>query len=189
MFLLAAMCLGREALLGLGVLSEPNIESRALDRQSMRARLLIPVLFCALISQAGCIVLPIPAREHVVLAGKPVTEDQLDFITPKVTTKSEVVARLGSPNVIWEEARLFSYDWEMRQGILIWAIGAHYSGAAGISDIPSHHMLLVRFDDQDRVQHFERAVRPPFKSYGDFLKEWIADSDAQSSERSNQTQD
>jgi len=68
-------------------------------------------------------------------------------------------------------------------------VGAGYSGAAGISDIPKRYILLIKFDDQDRVQRFERAVRPSYKSYGDFLKEWIDDSDKKSSERLKQRQD
>ena len=164
-------------------------KSRASEGQAMYARMIIPFLFCALISQTGCVFLPIPTQERKVLAGNPVTEEQLVFLDPNVTTKSEVMTRLGSPNVIWEEARLFAYNWEMRQGILIWAVGAYYSGAAGMLDIPKHYMLLIQLDDQDRVQRFERAVRPPYKSYGDFLKEWIGDSYKKSSEISNQRQD
>ena len=166
-----------------------NARRCAPEGRPMRVRMIIPLLLCALISQIGCIVLPLPSQERKVLAGTPVTEEQLVFLAPNVTTKSEVMTRLGSPNVIWEEARLFAYNWEMRQGILIWAVGAYYSGAAGMSDIPKHYMLLIQFDDQDRVQRFERAVRPSYKSYGDFLKEWIGDSNKKSSEISNQRQD
>jgi hypothetical protein len=151
--------------------------------------MIIPLLFCALISQTGCILLPIPTQERKVLAGNPVTEEQLVFLAPDVTTKSEVITRLGSPDVIWEEARLFVYNWEMRQAILIWAVGGGYSGAAGAWDVPKYYMLLIQFDDQDRVERFERAVRPPYKSYGDFLKEWSGDSYKKSSERLNQRQD
>jgi hypothetical protein len=50
-------------------------------------------------------------------------------------------------------------------------------------------MLLIQFDDQDGVQRFEREVLPPYKSFGDFLKEWIGDSNKKSSEISNQRQD
>lgn len=164
-------------------------KSRAPEGAPMCVRMIIPLLFCALISQTGCILLPIPTQERKVLAGTPVTEEQLVFLALNVTTKSEVTVRLGSPDVIWEEARLFAYNWVMRQGILVWAVGGGYSGAAGISDIPKRYMLLIQFDDQDRVQRFERAVRPPYKSYGDFLKEWIGDSDKKSSERLNQRQD
>lgn len=156
------------------------------EGQSMCVRMMIPFLFCALVSQTGCILLPLPTQERKVLAGNPVTEEQLVFLVPNVTSKSEVMTRLGSPDVIWEEARLFVYNWEMRQGILIWAVGAYYSGSAGISDIPKHYLLLIQFDDQDRVRRFERVVRPPYKSYGDFLKEWIGDFEKKSFERLNQ---
>jgi hypothetical protein len=50
-------------------------------------------------------------------------------------------------------------------------------------------MLFIQFDDQDRVQRFERAVRPSNKPYGDFLKEWIGGADKKSSERLDQRQD
>lgn len=143
----------------------------------MGMRVTVVFLVCALISQAGCVMLPIPTAERKVLAGTPVAEEQLAFIVPNTTTRSEVVARLGNPDVVWEEARLFVYNWEMRQGILVWAVGAYYSGAAGVADIPKHYMLLIQFDDQDRVQRFERAVRPARETYGDFLKEWIRNPD------------
>lgn len=162
---------------------------RAPEGPPMRAWKIISLLFCAMISQNGCILLPIPTQESKVLAGTPVTEEQLAFLVLNMTTKSEVTARLGSPDVIWEEARLFAYNWDVRQGILVWAVGGGYSGAAGVYDIPKHYMLLIQFDDQDRVQRFERAVRPSNKPYGDFLKEWIGGADKKSSERLNQRQD
>lgn len=139
----------------------------------MHARMIVPLLFLVLIIQTGCILLPIPTQDRKVLAGTPVTNEQLVFLVSNVTTKSEVIEHLGIPDVIWEEARLFAYNWVARQGILIWAVGGGYSGAAGISDIPQRYILLIQFDDQDRVQHFERAVRPSDKSYGGFLKEWV----------------
>lgn len=164
-------------------------KNHALEGQGMCARLLVPFLFCALILQTGCVLLPMPVEERKVLAGKPVTEEQLAFLTIGATTKNEVMTRLGSPDVIWEEARLFAYNWEMRQGILLWAVGAYYSGAAGMSDIPKHYVLIIQFDDQNRVQRFDRAVRPPFQSYGDFLKEWVGASGKKTSERLNPKQD
>jgi len=138
-----------------------------------------------MVSLNGCVVLPIPTGERKVLAGKPVTQEQLAFLTPKVTSKMEVVDRLGSPDVIWEEGRIFAYNWEMRQGVLLWAVGAGYSAVGGIADIPKRYVLLIQFDDQDRLRRFERAVRPAFKSYGDFLKEWVRHSDKMSPQAPN----
>jgi outer membrane protein assembly factor BamE (lipoprotein component of BamABCDE complex) len=155
------------------------------DGRPMRMCRVVPLLLCALISQSGCIVLPIPTQEKKVLEGTPVAEEQLAFLVLGVTTKNEVTARLGSPDVIWEEARLFAYNWAMRQGVLVWAVGGGYSGAAGMSDIPKRYMLLIQFDEQDRVRRFERAVRPSHKSYGDFLEEWVGNSGKRSSGRSN----
>jgi outer membrane protein assembly factor BamE (lipoprotein component of BamABCDE complex) len=128
---------------------------------------------CAALALAGCIAVPVSTREDKVLAGKPVAREQLAFLAPKVTTKREVIDRLGSPNVIWEDARVFAYNWEMRQGILFWAISGYTTGAAGAEDIPKHYVLLILFDDHDRVERFERAVRPGSMSYGKFIERWL----------------
>jgi len=103
----------------------------------------------------SCVVLPIPTTESKVLAGKPVREEQLSFLKPNITTKQDVIERLGNPNVIWEDVRVFAYNWDMRQGILFWAVGAYYSGGMGTEDIPKHYALLIQFDEQDRVQRFD----------------------------------
>jgi outer membrane protein assembly factor BamE (lipoprotein component of BamABCDE complex) len=158
---------------------------RAVERRNQVKLAALASLCCALVLQAGCVLLPIPMQERKVLAGTPVSEEQLLFLSPGVTTKSEVIDRLGDPDVIWEEARVFAYDWVMRQGILIWAIGGGYSGVAGATDLPKRYVLLIRFDDEDRVQRFERAVRPSNKGYGDFLEEWVRGSGAKASEESN----
>jgi hypothetical protein len=60
-------------------------------------------------------------EESKVLAGKPVTEEQLFFLKLQITTMQEVIEHLGNPNIIWENVRVFVYSWDMRQGILFWA--------------------------------------------------------------------
>lgn len=131
-------------------------------------------LICITLILSGCVIIPIPTTESKVLAGKPVAENQLSFLTRNITTKQEVTERLGSPDVIWEDKRVFVYNWDMRQGILFWAVGAHVTGAFGTEDIPKHYLLLIQFDEQDRVHRVERTVRPLHKSYADFLREWSA---------------
>ena len=130
-------------------------------------------LLCATLSLAGCVAFPVSTDEDKVLAGKPVAEGQLAFLVPRVTTKREVVDRLGRPDVIWEDARVFAYNWEMRQGILFWAIGGYAGGAMGAEDIPKRYVLLIRFDEQDRVERFGRTVRPASMSYGEFIQKWL----------------
>jgi len=121
---------------------------------------------------AGCVLLPIPLPENKVLAGKPVTEEQLSFLSSKDTTMQQVMDHLGNPNVIWEDTRIFVYNWEMRRGILFWAVGGYGSATAGLSEIPKHYLLLIQFNAQDRIVRFERTVRPMTQSFSDFLQAW-----------------
>lgn len=113
---------------------------------------------------------PVPWAEDKVLTGKQVTEEQISFLTPNVTTKQEVLERLGNPIVIWEDTRVFVYNWKMRQGIIFWAV---YGGGLGMGDIPKQYMLIIEFDEQDRIQRFERAVCPMNRSYSECLTEWV----------------
>lgn len=136
-------------------------------------RIWIPLLLCVWLWPAGCCLLPVPTTEDKVLAGKQVKDEQLSFLAPGVTTRQEVIERLGNPAVIWEDARVLVYRWEMRQGILFWAVGAYYSGALGMTDLPKKYLFLIRFDEQDRVQSYEQTVCPPYRSYSDCLTEWV----------------
>lgn len=135
----------------------------------------IPSL-CVLLLLTSCIMIPVPTPESKILAGTPVTEEQLYFLNLESTTKQVVMERLGNPNFIWEDERIFTYNWDMRQGILFWAVGGMSQGAlgggGGMTDIPKHHLLLIQFDEQDRVQRFERATRPVYQTYIEFLQYW-----------------
>ncbi len=139
----------------------------------MNFLILIPLLLCIWLGFAGCVMMPIPTAEDKVIDGRQVTEEQLSFLTPKITTKQEVLERLGNPVVIWENAHIFVYNWKMRQGIMFWAYGAYYTGGAGMTDIPKHYLLLIQFDEQDLVSHFERTVCPMDMSYKECLMEWV----------------
>ncbi len=124
---------------------------------------------------AGCIVVPIPTGETNVLHGRPVEASQLELLTIGSTTSVEIVAHFGQPQVIWEDARIWAYDWDMQSGVLYWAVGAYYTGAAGITPLSTSHFFLVEFDEADRVRRFSCGVRPGLQSYLEFLKAWQAE--------------
>ena len=138
----------------------------------MNSRKSIPLLLCLCLWLSGCVMLPVPTSEDKILVGKQITEEQISFLTPEITTRQEVLERLGNPRVIWEDARIFVYNWQMRQGVLFWAYGAYYTGGAGMTDIPRHYLLLIQFDEQDRIRRFERTVCSIHRPYADCLKEW-----------------
>jgi outer membrane protein assembly factor BamE (lipoprotein component of BamABCDE complex) len=128
----------------------------------------------------SCLALPIPLEEDKVLVGSPVAESQLSFIRPGVTTREQVIKHLGQPFIIWEDARVFIYRWDMRQGILIWAIAGNRNIAGDAIDIPKHYLLLIAFDGNNIVTRCERTSRPTSRSAPDFLMDWLNGTDTSS---------
>jgi hypothetical protein len=130
--------------------------------------MIIPLLFIQ-----GCIMLPIPSEK--VIAGHQMTNKELNFIRPGITTKEEVVERLDDPDMIWQEERIFAYNWQTTWGVLLWVVAAGYGyGDYGAEDIgQKNYVLLIRFDPNDRVERFEATKRSKSDSYGEHLKKWI----------------
>jgi hypothetical protein len=132
------------------------------------------IIFFALISfqlmGAGCFVLPIPTGERI-LDGTPVKEDQSKLLEIGVTSKDDVISYLGDPTFIWKEARLFAYDWETSSWVLLVAIG---SNRDGVADMSNKYVLLIQFDEQDRICRFQKVKRPDKNDrYGDLLRKWV----------------
>ncbi len=145
-------------------------------RQRMRqtgvmGKFWIWLLFLMVFASQACIVIPLP--ESKVLSGRRITDEDLLFLQPSVTTKADVIGLLGEPTVFWEDENVFAYDWEMRQGILLWAVGGGYSGAAGVMDLPKPYVLLIQFDQNGHLKRFETTTPSPFDSYGEHLLDWI----------------
>lgn len=126
----------------------------------------------AVVALAGCIAIPVPLSEKKVLQGTPVSAEQIAFLQAGATTRAEAFERLGAPQFEWEDARVSIYQWDMRQGVLLWAVGAYSTGGVGVEDIPRHHLLLLEFDAAGRLVRHEKAVRPLLKSLPEFLLVW-----------------
>jgi hypothetical protein len=124
------------------------------------------------VTLAGCLMVPLPVGRGQVLAGQPVIDAQMAFFRIGETTAAEVQAKLGPATVIWDEARIHAYHWDLRGGVLVWAIGAPNGGAAGSIPLRTRHALLIQFDEAGRVQRFERVERPWNQPYDAFLRNW-----------------
>src|SRR4051812_46726964 len=123
----------------------------------MHTRTLIPLLLPAVSAVGGCF-LPVPTSGDKVLAGRQIKPEQLAFLTPAVTPEADVIARLGNPDIIWQDARVFGWHWEMRD----WKIIVAYRDVYGEVDIATRHCLLIQFDKHGRVRRFETMTRPAF---------------------------
>ena len=137
------------------------------------ARRLTPLVALALVATcSGCLYWPV--SENKVLKGKQVTERQRQVICPAVTSRSDVISNLGPPDVEWENERVFAYRWEMRRGLLFYAIGGGYDAEAGVIEVPKGYILLVQFDHGDRVSRVEQLPDKALESFGKQVRRWAA---------------
>ena len=73
------------------------------------------------------------------------------------TTKEDVIQRLGNPDTIWTDDRVFAYG-----------PGPTPGGDAG----RCVELLLIQFDEGDRVRRMDRMQKRAGVELGDFLKAW-----------------
>lgn len=145
---------------------------KRLEPLSKNIIILISLIFL-LFLKTGCIVLPIPTEEKV-LEGTPVNEDKSKLLEIGVTSKDDVIRLLGDPRIIWEEARLFVYDWETSSWFIIGLFAGGYSARGVAGDISDKYVLLIQFDERDKICRFQKLKRPSEDNrYGNFLKEWV----------------
>jgi hypothetical protein len=123
------------------------------------------VLFCALglLMVQGCVVVPIPTAKKT-LAGTEIEPARQKLIQVGVTTASEVVKELGPPAAHFDDIRVYAYAWEARIGYVFWFIygGLGYpqdgaTGDRGVGTLTQGYVMLIEFDEQDRVRRFERT--------------------------------
>jgi hypothetical protein len=117
----------------------------------------------------GCLIIPV---KETAVSGDVIAEEQLAFIESGVTTRREVLDRLGEPDVIWEQEQILAYNWTTRHAIVPWVAPAPYSAAGGVEDITRDYVLLIQFGDDDRVSQYEITTRSTSDSYGKHLAKW-----------------
>ena len=134
-----------------------------------RAAAVVPLLLLA-----ACVVIPIPLGEGHVSEGRELPPALLAAIRPGLTTCAEATATLGEPAAIWEEQDVLVWQWDRVRWMLFWAAGGYGGGAAGLADLPDHHMVLAQGAPDGVVRRLTHAERPLGEGYGDFLRRWLA---------------
>ena len=114
-------------------------------------------------SLGGCVIpLPPPPQR--------VSDEQLLSITHGQTSRAEVVAALGQPDVIWETERVLVYE-EGPTGRLLWIIPGGYTAAIFFTEL-GEDIIIMRFDEADRIERLDRRTGP---LNGEFLRNWLAE--------------
>ena len=108
-----------------------------------------------LLAVQACCAIPIPVPEKEMLSGTEMQGKDVVFIKSGITSRGEIVEKLGKPYAIIEELRIIAYKWEMLSGYMPWFIAGGYSGVGGVLTRGSNKVLFVAFDENDRVTRFE----------------------------------
>jgi len=125
----------------------------------------LAVLFLS--NLVACIAIPYPKKSTI-------KDEQLVPITKGTSTRSDVMAALGEPTIIWKTERVWVYEGGPSGGIL-WIVGAGGGGGIFWSDL-GDDVVIMRFDEDGRIERLERRVGPLFQSdYGNFLRDWLAE--------------
>lgn len=124
---------------------------------------MLPLLFVSMACCVGCLIVPTP--EHGLLEGRGViTEKEIAFVKNGTTTLEEVVVALGEPD--WTETdKVFVYRWTVIQGYLI--VGDQAAA------IPKGYLLLLEFDEQNRVARHQRKAAELFQTFSDVIDQWL----------------
>lgn len=85
---------------------------------------------------SACIPIPIPADE--VTSGYEISEEEVLFIESGVTTKQQVLERLGDPSVIWEDERVVAYNWDHVGLRVANLVAGGYTAGVVVVDVLSH---------------------------------------------------
>jgi hypothetical protein len=113
-----------------GFLQEVFTSQRTVTCQSGRAVTrrcsLMSVIMALCVS--GCVVFPLPAdRPAPVLAGQRLPPEALEFISVGVTTRDDLIMKLGQPPVELEGLKILVYPWiELHRS---WVVGGFGQGA------------------------------------------------------------
>ena len=104
-----------------------------------------PLFLCLLLGAGatatvctGCIAFPTDFHSHD--SRENIEDVGLDSITVGETSKEEMFLRLGEPDAVLDEGRVYEYHWKKIKGMLI--AGGMYTAAVGLSN-PDSTVVLV----------------------------------------------
>lgn len=121
----------------------------------------------------GCM---IPYPHNTKCEGTDVEAASLQWLHTGETTRAQVVAKLGAPNIDFVDQRVIAYTWAGQSGGVLYVAP---NGGASIP-IPSRRALMIRFGADDTVADFSVIGRPiervPYsvhaKSYDAAYDDW-----------------
>ena len=148
-------------------------------------------LFVALLlplAGAGCVMVavPVPDSKKPAISGRVLKPDDVKFIVRGVTTRAEVISKLGPDFRTYKPGAAISYSWEQKGGDLLWANAIYIVNLGGYGYIAHAEArkttnawtywraLFIDFDSAGVVCEFEFVKLSQRKSVDDQRDAWSA---------------
>ncbi len=131
----------------------------------------VGIVTLVLLLSSGCIMIPIPSREQVV-TGQHITSPVVDSIVPGLTTRTDLLERLGKPYTTLDKPHVLVYPWTMAGGGLLWVSGFTSGGAGGFLPLHYQYALLIALDETEHVTRREITRRSDWDSLREHAYKW-----------------
>jgi len=141
------------------------------------------VFQCGLVLALGCLltgcvgVVPVPVYSSTPENGRKLVHGDVAFIHPGLTTRAEVIARIG-PDFYWNQrSRSLAYTWEVPGGGGFWWAASMYGGG-GDYWVGGWRGFFVSFDNRDLATAVAFKRLSTRRSLDENMERWAAKAPA-----------
>lgn len=127
-------------------------------------------LIILLLLFSSCIIIPLPA--HKIKGNVFIAPETIIFLKPGTTLREEVLLKLGDPDGVALQQRIFIYHWTVSKGI-VGVTGGYTYGA--VTDITQERFFLISFNQDNTVKKFEiinHNIDKKSKPLPQFVQQW-----------------
>lgn len=124
----------------------------------------------------GCIpfAAAVPSIRRPIIAGKRFTTEEVAFVHRGMTTRQDIIQKLGQPWAFYEDSQVMVYYGEQRVGF--WAAGLAPLAPAPApidgGEITRLHYLFVKLDHRDRVERIGFVKATHRTKTREVVKKW-----------------
>jgi len=124
-----------------------------------------------LVAVSGCIPIPIPHSEPIVVYGNAVAEEAIRATVAPGQTREDVVQRLGTPAYDFGAGRAYVYPWTQDKGsVVALAPSGHILGPGRWAEA---RLFVIVFDDDGRAVKTGSVDISPGRSVSSALRGWM----------------
>lgn len=149
-----------------------------MKRHSPSGPLLITALLIIALDACAIVTLPIPWWHGSVRSGAVAPETATEPLRVGETRRVEVLGQLGPPARRFEELRIDAYGWTDVSWYFPWLFVMYFPPVQGmgLAERWQRHIVLVRYDSDDRVERVGGQVCGGNETIGECVRQWVEEA-------------